>query len=119
MSEHKLPVYYHDAEDGRTVESSNPESMTLDQALRVFRGLHSPDSFVGLCLPSGFLLQMVMGEDLLFHVEHMKEGASEARTCELNAALAERAIRAAFDGQPVELALAEFPVQWTTEQLYP
>jgi hypothetical protein len=119
MSEPMLPAYFHDAEDGHGIESSSPEPMTLEQALRVFRGLHSPDSFIGFCLPEGLLLQMVMGEDLLFHVEHMKEGASEARRCELNAPLAERVIRAAFEGQPIEPALAEFPVQWKTEQLYP
>ena len=118
MAEFKLPTFYWDSKARVGIDSAKPKRMDMKEALLVLRKLSSKKSFLGFRLPETWILQFYIDTDDLWHVEHLKEGSNTAQTCNLNVPLAELLIRAVYDGKRASEALVDFPIEWTSEQLW-
>ncbi len=113
-----MRVFYHGSYKQADVDADSSVELSLEQALRVFAGIHTEGGFLGICLDDRHVLQLRY-EEAVFCTEVLDTQARTIEHCMLSCPLAEEVIRRAYLGGDFRRVATESFIQWQHESLSP
>lgn len=113
-----MRVFHHGSYQQADVDADAAVERSLEQALRLFAGIHSEGGFLGIYLGDRQVLQLRY-EEAVLRTEVLDTEARTIEHCMLSCPLAEEVIRQAYTGGDFHRVATESFIQWQHESLSP
>ena len=112
-----LNVYLHNAETQELLLADWPVEMDYSTALQFLLRFRAPRSFLGVSLSADVALQFFLESSGLYRVELLDMKQRYVTGCSASAAVAAKALEAAFMRREIVAALAPYMLRWSTQEL--
>ncbi len=106
-----MRVFHHGSYRQPDVAAEAAVERSLEQALRLFAGIHGDEGFLGIELSEHVILQF-RSEEGVFYTEVLDTRSRKIEHCLLSTPLAEEVIRVAYAGGDFRRVPTESFVQW-------
>jgi hypothetical protein len=112
-----MKIFYHNSETGEEVPSAKAVESDYAGACRLFAHLVRAESFFGIILGDGRVLQIYLERDGSTHLEILDREQKETLSAAANTPIAEASIEAAFSGKEIQGELGMFFLKWKRSKL--